>query len=361
MNCSAFDVQEEGKNSNVPESQHSTPEGEESLELALKRAREQIVCQGEELMKLKSLQDKMEDEVRDLTASLFEEANKMVQSALEKQNATEKLCKEYELKIEGLQAEVSALKSLVITSTPSCPNPHLHPHIMNGRSATPQLPKRKLTHSRSTSQGSFRDLAFQNNSPTDSVKGESSPPSLLQQDREDFHVDPVLFSEFLEWKKNPILDWNIDEKGIQCHSASSFLSRIFSEDVGPSLLFPLPDGSSNMALIDGVLQGSISITTAKNSPLRSDAEKTEEEDTSECALTKEARECPYMLSLDDASSPMLISVLPRNRITAVCNCLTYLKYISRGLVKTSEEEVFRSVMKLREGVARARLGFEPNQ
>ena len=33
------------------------------------------------------------------------------------------------IQIEVLQAEVSALKELVITSTPSMPNTHLHPQI----------------------------------------------------------------------------------------------------------------------------------------------------------------------------------------------------------------------------------------
>jgi len=38
----------------------------------------------------------------------------------------------YVFKVEVLQAEVSALKQLVLTSTPSSPNKHLHPQIANG-------------------------------------------------------------------------------------------------------------------------------------------------------------------------------------------------------------------------------------
>ena len=34
--------------------------------------------------------------------------------------------------------EVAALKALVITSTPSTPNPHLHPQISGGKSNTPR-------------------------------------------------------------------------------------------------------------------------------------------------------------------------------------------------------------------------------
>ena len=35
----------------------------------------------------------------------------------------------FKFQVEVLQAEVSALKQLVLTSTPSSPNKHLHPQI----------------------------------------------------------------------------------------------------------------------------------------------------------------------------------------------------------------------------------------
>lgn len=38
-------------------------------------------------------------------------------------------------KVDGLQTEVAALKALVITSTPSKPNRHLHPQLDRKRSA----------------------------------------------------------------------------------------------------------------------------------------------------------------------------------------------------------------------------------
>ena len=44
----------------------------DGLEIELQKAKEVIISRDEELGKLKALQDKMEDEVRDLTASLFE-------------------------------------------------------------------------------------------------------------------------------------------------------------------------------------------------------------------------------------------------------------------------------------------------
>lgn len=53
----------------------------------------------------------------------------MVREANEKQAASEKALKESQMKVDVLTAEVAALKTLVLTSTPSRPNPHLHPQI----------------------------------------------------------------------------------------------------------------------------------------------------------------------------------------------------------------------------------------
>jgi Rab-3A-interacting protein len=45
------------------------------------------------------------------------------------QATAERALKESQMQIEVLTAEVAALKTLVLTSTPSRPNPHLHPQI----------------------------------------------------------------------------------------------------------------------------------------------------------------------------------------------------------------------------------------
>ena len=53
----------------------------------------------------------------------------MVREANVRQANAEKSLKESQMQIEVLTAEVAALKTLVLTSTPSRPNPHLHPQI----------------------------------------------------------------------------------------------------------------------------------------------------------------------------------------------------------------------------------------
>lgn len=55
----------------------------------------------------------------------------MVREANMRQAGAEKALKESQMQIDVLIAEVAALKALVLTSTPSMPNPHLHPQIAN--------------------------------------------------------------------------------------------------------------------------------------------------------------------------------------------------------------------------------------
>lgn len=62
----------------------------------------------------------------------------MVREANIRHATSEKLLKESKLQVDVLSAEVSALKTLVLTSTPSRPNPHLHPQIEGKSSADSQ-------------------------------------------------------------------------------------------------------------------------------------------------------------------------------------------------------------------------------
>lgn len=64
----------------------------------------------------------------------------MVNTAKAETAQAEKLLKEANGKIDVLQAEVKALKELVLTSTPSTPNKHLHPQL-----------SQKSSHSRQSS------------------------------------------------------------------------------------------------------------------------------------------------------------------------------------------------------------------
>lgn len=51
--------------------------------------------------------------------------------------------------------------------------------------------------------------------------------------------------------------------------------------------------------------------------------------------------------------------LSRNRLAAVCDCVTYLRYIHQGLVKSHGNDVYWELMRLRKQMGLARLGYMP--
>ncbi|POI23711.1 hypothetical protein CIB84_012543 [Bambusicola thoracicus] len=117
------------------------------------RSSSELKLKDKECERLSKVREQLEQELEELTASLFEiwldseesqsptvplkhklvlsEAHKMVREANTKQAASEKQLKEAWGKIDMLQAEVTALKTLVITSTPSSPNWELHPQLQS--------------------------------------------------------------------------------------------------------------------------------------------------------------------------------------------------------------------------------------
>ena len=100
-----------------------------NLKAELELVKSQLKSKDEEVIKLAKIRDELEAEVQELTASLFEEAHKMVGEANIKAAASERSLEEASMKIEGLETEVAALKDIVLTSTPSKPNRHLHPQV----------------------------------------------------------------------------------------------------------------------------------------------------------------------------------------------------------------------------------------
>nr|XP_046209514.1 guanine nucleotide exchange factor for Rab-3A-like [Oncorhynchus gorbuscha] len=105
--------------------------GSEILREQLDAAQKELKLKDKECERLSLIRDQLEQELEELTASLFEEAHKMVREANVKQAAAEKQLKEAQGKIDVLQAEVSALKTMVLTSTPSSPNRQAHPQLLS--------------------------------------------------------------------------------------------------------------------------------------------------------------------------------------------------------------------------------------
>uniref|UniRef100_A0A3Q3L0P9 RAB3A interacting protein (rabin3)-like 1 n=1 Tax=Mastacembelus armatus TaxID=205130 RepID=A0A3Q3L0P9_9TELE len=309
--------------------------GSEILREQLDAAKKELKLKDKECERLSQVRNQLEQELEELTASLFEEAHKMVREANVKQATAEKQLKEAQGKIDVLQAEVTALKTLVLTSTPSSPNRQLHPQLQSA--GTRGACKHNGGHIRNkSSSGAF---------PSSPAKPEPPSVSVQSVTKEDREVDSVLYAEFLMWKEHPSLD-----------RSSAFLNRIYREDIGPCLSFTRSELSqlvqsaveNNSLTIEPVAMSSLPMVKA--SAVECGGPK-------KCALSGMSRLCRHRIKLGDKGSYYYISPSSRARITAVCNFFTYIRYIQQGLVRHDAEQMFWEVMRLRREMTVAKLGF----
>ncbi|XP_055788980.1 guanine nucleotide exchange factor for Rab-3A-like isoform X3 [Salvelinus fontinalis] len=320
--------------------------GSEILREQLDTAQNELKLKDKECERLSQVRDQLEQELEELTASLFEEAHKMVREANVKQAAAEKQLKEAQGKIDVLQAEVSALKTMVLTSTPSSPNRQAHPQLLSpGTRSKGASPRHGGGHTRNKSASWALPLA---------PGGNLDPPSVsLQPVREDKEMDNVLYAEFLTWKDSPSLD-----------RMSAFLGRIYREDISPCLSFTKSELSqsvqnaveNNSLTIEPVAVSAVPMVKANAvecggpNGLRAAVE-------TKCALSGMSRSCKHRIKLGDRESYYYISPSSRARITAVCNFFTYIRYIQQGLVRHDAEQMFWEVTRLRREMTVAKLGF----
>ncbi|XP_064019520.1 guanine nucleotide exchange factor for Rab-3A isoform X3 [Pogoniulus pusillus] len=346
--------------------------GSEFLREELHKAQKELKLKDKECERLSKVREQLEQELEELTASLFEEAHKMVREANTKQAASEKQLKEARGKIDMLQAEVTALKTLVITSTPSSPNRELHPQLQS-----PSKAVFRKGHGRNKSTSSAMVSAASQNVTPQSVsheRRESGLPALLsllfciipgkavhliyepawqalgadaslplQQ------VDSILFAEFQAWKESPTLD-----------KSCSFLDRIYREDIKPCLDFTKQELSELVRV--AVEQNTLTIEPVAAQTLPVVKVSAEEcGGPKKCALSGLPRTCKHRIMLGDSGSYYYISPSCRARITAVCNFFTYIRYIQQGLVRQDVELMYWEVMRLRREMSVAKLGFYPSE
>ncbi|XP_025070887.1 guanine nucleotide exchange factor for Rab-3A isoform X1 [Alligator sinensis] len=314
--------------------------GSEFLKEELHKAQKELKLKDEECERLSKVREQLEQELEELTASLFEEAHKMVREANTKQAASEKQLREARGKIDMLQAEVTALKTLVITSTPSSPNRELHPQL---QSPTKAVFRKGHGRNKSTS------------SAVGTASGQSLPLEPVNHEYKE--VDAILFAEFQAWKEAPTLD-----------KACSFLERIYREDVEPCLDFTRHELSElvraaveqNMLTIEPV--ASQVLPVVKVSAIECGGPNGfRSQIVTKCALSGLSRTCKHRIKLGDSGNYYCISPSCRARITAVCNFFTYIRYIQQGLVRQDVELMYWEIMRLRREMSMAKLGFYPNE
>ncbi|XP_054682021.1 guanine nucleotide exchange factor for Rab-3A isoform X5 [Grus americana] len=305
--------------------------GSEFLKEELHKAQKELKLKDKECERLSKVREQLEQELEELTASLFEEAHKMVREANTKQAASEKQLREARGKIDMLQAEVTALKTLVITSTPSSPNRELHPQLQS-----PSKAVFRKGHGRNKSTSSAMVSAASQNVTPEPVSHECK------------EVDSILFAEFQAWKESPTLD-----------KSCSFLDRIYREDVGPCLDFTKQELSE-------LVRASVEQNTLTIEPIASQTLPVVKVSAEECggpkkcALSGLPRTCKHRIMLGDSGNYYYISPSCRARITAVCNFFTYIRYIQQGLVRQDVELMYWEVMRLRREMSLAKLGFYPS-
>ncbi|XP_008289864.1 rab-3A-interacting protein isoform X1 [Stegastes partitus] len=282
--------------------------GYERLKEELAKAQRELLLKDEECERLSKVRDQLGQELEELTASLFQEAHKMVREANVKQANAEKQLKEALGKIDVLQAEVQALKTLVLSS-PTSPVGELP-------SAGAKTPFRK-GHSR-------------NKSTSSAMLGTQPDPSATQPIvRECRELDGQLFGEFKAWKEEPTLD-----------RSCCFLERVYREDIYPCLTFSKSELGS--AILEAVEQNTLSVEPVGFQPLPVvKASAVECGGPKKCALSGQTKTCKHRIKFGDSSNYYYVSPYCRYRITAVCNFFTYIRYIHQGLVKQQDGKKHR--------------------
>ncbi|XP_076972121.1 guanine nucleotide exchange factor for Rab-3A isoform X2 [Tamandua tetradactyla] len=277
--------------------------GSEFLKEELYKAQKELKLKDEECERLSKVREQLEQELEELTASLFEEAHKMVREANMKQAASEKQLKEARGKL---------------------------------LSPTKAVPRKGHSRHKSTSSVLCPVVCPAAGHP-------------LAPDKEGKEVDTTLFAEFQAWRESPSLD-----------KTCPFLERVYREDVGPCLDFTMQELS---ALVRAAVEdNTLTIEPVASQTLPAVKMATVEcSSANTCALSGLARACRHRIRLGDSESHYYISPSSRARITAVCNFFTYIRYIQQGLVRQDAEPMFWEVTRLRKEMSLAKLGFFPQE
>ncbi|XP_076062784.1 uncharacterized protein LOC143037953 isoform X2 [Oratosquilla oratoria] len=321
-----------------------TPSRLEEVEEQLENVKEELKLKEEEVDRLGKIRDEVENELQDLTANLFQEAHGMVREANQRAASAERALREAAMQVEVLQAEVTALKALVLTSTPAAPNPHLHPQLINKGASDSGKKMFQRGHRKSPSDFDLkygRDTTPPSSPLKDQRPAHATPPVLDPESWECvfgmLQVDPIAHKEFVTWKQKPTLE-----------RSDPFMQRVYEEDIDLCLAFP---NSMLAHRVQKAIEDNDIFIEEVNPRQRSSCPK-------KCVLLDVPRFCKYRFRLGESEDHWYyISQLARNRIAAVCDFLNYLRYILLGLVKSSIHDVYWEIVKLRRQMALARLGF----
>lgn len=184
----------------------------------------------------------------------------------------------------------------------------------------------KKQHRRILSDSNKQLTAGNNSSPLTSID------SVLQL----ADIDPVLHHLMVQWRNDGT---NFDQKD------HPFIRRLFNDDISPCLDFQNKQLESQLI---GAIESN-TLVLEKISDLKPP--------TLLCGLSMVPRCCPYRLRFNNEADALHISQFCRNRIAAVCDLYTYMRYLKIGLIKCGVHDSYAEFTRLRRNIALARLGL----
>ncbi|VDO72512.1 unnamed protein product [Heligmosomoides polygyrus] len=274
----------------------------------LEAARRSIAEKDEKMCRLTRIQDTVDAEVQELTEKLFQEAYRMVNYAEERRERSERLLNESRLK-----------KAWLI------------PGIGPVHRKSPSALWLQLSSARRSSSSGAAHRKSSTMPPTTAYMAREKERENEQKQAEAVEeVDPILMFEFTSWR---------DAGHPFAHHP--FMDRVNSEEITPCMLFNAKELSD--AILDSIAANKLELE-----PVHEDKP---------CALTNVARFCPYRVRVAEDAPWYRISLLARNRIAAVCDYYTFIRYLRVGLIKSGVRDAYFDVMQLRKNMCLAKLGL----
>ncbi|XP_062510699.1 rab-3A-interacting protein-like [Corticium candelabrum] len=147
-------------------------------------------------------------------------------------------------------------------------------------------------------------------------------------------VNAEYFQEFREWLERPSLS-----------RENGFLASCYRDDVLPCIRFKNKDFADNI------------LAAIEQNKLCMEAVAPHVSCPNYCTLSgPSSKPCKFQVKLDDGNTWHFISSRARNKVAAVCNFYSYLRYITQGIVKTDVHSMFKEVIRLQAEMALCRLG-----
>uniref|UniRef100_A0A1I7XHI3 Sec2p domain-containing protein n=1 Tax=Heterorhabditis bacteriophora TaxID=37862 RepID=A0A1I7XHI3_HETBA len=334
INLANLSIMCEGKEQKGVDISSCSPCGQElrRMQEELEAAHRSLAEKDEKMGKMTLMQDSVDAEVQELTEKLFQEAYKMVNDAEDRRQKAEKLLNESRLQVDVLTAEVSALKVLV--QTPGMGRNHFQHTSPEHKSGFAKFFSNTSSSSRNSS---ISKISSRKSStlPSTSYEDRKRERDIEQQEADAVEeVDPILFGEFASWRDagHPVVH-------------HKFVERIAIEEVGPCMNFLSRDLAES--ILDSIIVNKLELEpVCEDKPI-----------IRTCALTNVSRFCPYRVRIAEDTQWHRISLLARNRIAAVCDYFTFVRYMRLGLIKSGIRDSYFDVVALRKNMCLAKLGL----